>query len=167
MATQQTLVLVKPDGIVKSLTGNIITALSSPKRKIMGAKIVAVSRELAVEHYRHLKEKPFFEELIKYILGDYHTKRILALVYEGDDVINEVRAIAGATNPEEAHPETIRGKYGRIHSVTNVFENVIHASADETDAEREIKLWFKPEELVSRIYPVAKKKTTKEELVWA
>ena len=69
---QQTLVLVKPDGLKKSLTGNILTRLSETKLEIVAAKIVRVSRELAVEHYRHMTDKPYFEELIKYIRGELH-----------------------------------------------------------------------------------------------
>lgn len=163
---EQTLVLIKPDGLVKSLTGDILSSLSHPKRKIMGAKIVRVTRELAEEHYQHLKDEDFFDELIKYIMGEYHTKRVLALVYEGKDAIKDIRKIAGATHPEEAHPESIRGKYGRIHSKTNVFENVVHASANKEDAEREIKLWFRPDELVHTIYPTESKKVEIEKTFW-
>jgi len=147
---EQTLVLIKPDAIVKSLTGNIITRLSEAKLKIIGAKVVQVSRELAEKHYHKLKQekgKQVFENVLKYIQGNYHTKRVLALVYEGPNAIEGVRKIAGATNPEKAHPTSIRGQYGRIHSQTNVFENVIHASDSKEEAEREIGIWFKPEEI--------------------
>ncbi len=165
MAVEQTLVLVKPDGLVKSLTGDIILKLSSPKRKIMGAKIVTVTKELAEEHYKHLKDKPFFDELIRYIMGEFHTPRIMALVYEGKDAVKEIRDIAGSTNPEEAHPESMRGKYGRI-TTGGVFENVIHASENKKEAEREVKLWFKPTELVSTIYPVVEREVKKKEYIW-
>ena len=111
MKTQQALVLIKPDGIVKSLTGNIITELSDEGLIIVGAKIVQVTRELAEEHYLHLKEEKFFDELIKYIMGEYHTKRVLALVYEGKDVVNQIRTLIGLTDPEKADPISIRGKY--------------------------------------------------------
>lgn len=162
---QQTLILIKPDGIVKSLTGNIITELSDEGLIIVGTKIVEVTRELAEEHYQHLKEEKFFDELIRYIMGEYHTKRILALVYEGDNVIEKVRKVIGATNPELADPTTIRGKYGRITS-KGVFENVVHASENEKEAQREIKLWFRPRELVHTIYPIESKETTKVEFFW-
>lgn len=163
MTVQQTLVLIKPDGLVKSLTGNILTALSETKLIIVGAKIVQVSRELAVEHYRHLKEKPFFDELIRYITGEFHTKRVMALVYEGEGAIKKVREIAGSTNPEEASSISIRGKYGRITS-KGVYENAIHASENEEEAEREIKLWFEPDELFHKLYPT-ESKTIKEKKV--
>ena len=76
MAVQQTLVLVKPDGLIKSLTGNIMTKISEINLDLVGSKIVQVTKELAEEHYNHLKEEKFFDELIKYIMGQYHTKNI-------------------------------------------------------------------------------------------
>ena len=147
---ERTLILIKPDGLLKSLTGNIITRLSEAKLKIIGAKIVQVNQELAEQHYNKLKKEKgetVFQEVLKYIQGHYHTNRVFAMVYEGHDAIKKVRAIAGATNPEKADPTTIRGQYGRIHSQTNVFENVIHASENNDEAKREISLWFKKEEL--------------------
>ncbi len=178
MANQQSLVIIKPDGLVKSLTGNIISLLSETKLKIVGAKIIKVSRELAEKHYNKLKEEKIkehgpekgiaiYEEVLKYIQGHFHTDRVFALVYSGEDAINKIRQLSGSTNPEKADPITIRGKYGRINSRTNVFENVIHASDSEESAEREIKLWFKPEELTERIYPVKKAEQTQELEVWA
>jgi nucleoside-diphosphate kinase len=165
MTDQQTLVLVKPDGIVKSLTGNILTSLSDTSLIMVGAKVVQVTRELAEEHYNHLKEEKFYDELIQYILGEFHVKRVLALVYQGKDAVKKVRKMVGATNPEEAEPTSIRGRYGRI-TTQGVFENVVHASESEKEAEREIKLWFRPYELVQTIFPIETKKTTKEELFW-
>ena len=163
---QQTLVLIKPDGLKKSLTGNILTRLSETKLDIAAAKIVKVSRELAERHYDALKDKPFFPELIKYIMGDYHKKKVMALVYWGDDAIKKVRQICGSTNPEEADVVSIRGQYGRI-TTKGVYENVIHASANEQEAEREIKLWFEPDEVIKNIYstkPITSNKTFR---VWA
>lgn len=147
---ERTLVLLKPDAIVKSLTGNIITRLSEAKLKIIGAKIVQVDRSLAEKHYNKLKQEKgeeIFEGVLKYIQGHYHTKRVFALVYEGYNAISKIRKIAGTTNPEKAEPTTIRGQYGRIHSQTQVFENVIHCSENKEEADREVKLWFKSEEL--------------------
>ncbi len=114
--------------------------------------MVRVSRELAEEHYKALRDKPFFPELIKYIRGEMHDRRkVVAMVYYGEDAIEKVREIAGATNPEEADALSIRGSYGRILT-SGLYENVIHASANEEEAEREIKLWFKPDEVVFDIY---------------
>lgn len=166
---QQCLVLIKPDGLIKSLTGNILTTLTETKLIIVGAKIVQVDRELAEKHYHKLKEEKgeeIYEETLKYIQGHYHTDRVLALVYQGENAIEKIRKVAGETNPEKAEPTTIRGRYGRIVSSTGVFENVVHASDSEENAEREIKLWFEPNELSTVIYPTKEKKVTKNEIDW-
>ena len=149
---EQTLVLIKPDGLKKSLTGNVLTRLSETKLDIVAAKIVKVSRKLAEEHYYHMRDKSFFEELIKYIMGEYHKRKVMAMVYWGDEAISKVREICGSTNPEEADAVSIRGAYGRI-TTKGVYENVIHASRNKEDAEREIKLWFEPDEIIVDIYP--------------
>lgn len=177
MPIQQCLVIIKPDGLVKSLTGNIITAISETKLKIVGTKIVSVTKELAEKHYSELRERLIekfgeekgnnrFEEILNYIQGNYHTNRVLALVYEGENAIEKIRTLAGATNPEEAEPTTIRGRYGRINSKTQVFENVIHVSDSEESAKREIQLWFEPEELTSVIYSTKKQKVSMNKIVW-
>lgn len=165
MSKQQTLVLIKPDGLVKCLTGNIITELSDTGLILVGSKVVQVTRELAEEHYQNLREEKFFNELIRYIMGEYHVKRILALVYQGENAINKVRRVIGSTDPEKAEPTTIRGKYGRI-TKEGFFENAVHASENEKEAEREIKLWFRPEELVSNIYPTESKEVKKTGYFW-
>ena len=163
---QQTLVLIKPDGLKKSLTGNILTRLSETKLDIVGAKIVKVSRELAEEHYAALRDKPFFGELIKYIMGEYHKKKVMALVYWGEDTIGKVREICGETNPEEADAVSIRGAYGRI-TTKGVYENVIHASENPQDAEKEIKLWFQPDEIIVDMYPVTEVEEKTKKRTWA
>lgn len=168
MKIQQSLIIIKPDGMIKSLTGNILTALSETHLKIVGAKVLRVPRELAEEHYKDLKIKrpDIYESTIKYIMGEFHTDRVLALVYHGENAIEKVREISGETNPEKASPTTIRGRYGRINSKTGVFENAVHTSDSEESAEREIKLWFSPSELAEQIYPVKSVKQEKEILVW-
>jgi len=151
--SQAALILIKPDGLKKSLTGNILTRLSETKLEIVAAKVVRVSQELAEEHYKHLRDKPFFGELIQYLRGELHDRRkVMALLYWGKDAITKCREIAGATNPEEADPTSIRGSYGRI-TTQGVYENVIHVSSDEKEAEREIKLWFQPDEIIVSLYP--------------
>ncbi len=163
----KTLILIKPDGLAKSLTGNILTRLSETKLEIAAAKIVRVSKELAESHYQHLSDKPFFSELIQYIQGAYHSrKKVLAMVYVGDNAIDKVRQIAGATNPEEADSVSIRGQYGRI-TTKGVYENVIHASANPEDAEREIKLWFEPDEIIYELYPSQIAEVTTKKRVWS
>lgn len=168
MANQATLILIKPDGLKKSLTGNILTRLSETKLEIVGARIATVSKDLAQEHYRHLKDKPFFDDLIKYIRGEFHNRhKVMALVYWGEDAIKKCRQLAGSTNPEEAESTSIRGSYGRI-TTSGVYENVIHVSSEEQEAQREIKLWFHPEDIIVNLYPtketIEKKKKVK---IWA
>lgn len=166
MKEEPTLVIVKPDGLKKSLTGNILTRLSESKLKIIGAKVIAVSRELAQKHYQHLADKPFFPELIQYIMGEpYEDNRVMALVYWGVDAINKVRRIAGATNPEEADPVSIRGAYGRILT-SGLFENVVHASSSIEEAAREIKLWFEPSEIVYDLFAYGHQEQVRNVRVW-
>lgn len=152
---QYTLVIFKPDSLIKAITGNIISRLSEARLRIIGAKVVQVDKELAGKHYSHLIDKPFFEDLYNYFSGkvyghDY--ERVLVFVYTGHDAIRLVRQIAGATNPLDADPTTIRGAYGRI-TKNGIMENVIHCSDSEEAAEREIKLWFEKHEIIGDIYP--------------
>ncbi|MFA5068722.1 MAG: nucleoside-diphosphate kinase [Candidatus Omnitrophota bacterium] len=164
---EATLVLIKPDGLKKSLTGNILTRLSETKLDIVAARVTNVSVDIAKAHYRALAEKPFFAELIKYIQGEFHDKRkVMAMVYCGEGAIDKIRKIAGATNPEEADSVSIRGQYGRI-TTKGVYENVIHASANQADAEREIKLWFNPSEIIVDLYPTKQVESVNRERVWA
>ncbi|MDP1729503.1 MAG: nucleoside-diphosphate kinase [archaeon] len=178
MVNQQCLVLIKPDGLAKSLTGNIITVLSETKLKIVGTKIVRVSKELAEAHYSELRQrllekfgeekgKSIFESTLRYVQGEYHTDRVLAMVYQGENAIEKIRILAGNTNPEEADFTTIRGKYGRINSKTNVFENVVHVSDSEINSQREIQLWFEPSEITDIIYPTKKESKKVDKIVWA
>lgn len=150
MATEDTLILIKPDGAARRLTGLTIDRLDASGLQMVAAKMVGVSEKLAREHYASLSDKPFFENLIKYIRGEFHglkDHRVFAMIYRGDNAIKRVREIAGATNPEQAAGGTIRGSFGRV-TTAGQFENVIHASSDPSDAARECKLWFKPEEIL-------------------
>ncbi len=166
MANEATLILIKPDGLKKSLTGNILTRLSETKLEIVAAKMVRVSHELAAEHYEHLKDKPFFEDVLKYLMGEFHDRRkVMALIYWGEGASAKCRALAGATNPEEADSVSIRGSYGRI-TTRGVYENVIHVSANSTDAQREIKLWFEPDEIIVDLFPSRLAVETKEKREW-
>jgi nucleoside-diphosphate kinase len=180
MELEQSLVLIKPDALQQSMTGVIITQLSGYHTGLAfaAAKIVEVSRELAKEHYAEHKYKPFFNELADFLTGKQHyldseasLRRVEALVYFGKDAIKKIRKIAGPTNPEDARltsPGSIRsmgskvpikGKDGEI--LYTRFDNLVHASADTESAEKEIKLWFKPEEIPHglRIFPTSVSKT--------
>ncbi len=165
---EQALILIKPDGLSKSLTGNILTRLSETKLEIVAARMTRATRKLAENHYKHLRDKPFFEEVVKYLCGEFHDrKKVMAMVYWGEDAISKCRKLAGATNPEEAESTSIRGSFGRI-TTRGVYENVIHVSSNREDAEREIKLWFSPDEIIVELYP--SKETTLNSFkkkVWA
>lgn len=163
---EPTLILIKPDGLVKSLTGNILARLSETKLEIVAAKMVRVTDELAKEHYCHMKDKPFFGELIKYLKGELHDRcKVMVMVYYGEGAILKVRQLAGATNPEEANTVTIRGQFGRI-TTKGVYENVIHTSGNVQEAEREIKLWFKPCEIIVDLYPTKIISQNTKEKTW-
>ena len=147
------LVIVKPDGISKGLVGHIITKFFQTDLEIIATKILKASKELAEEHYKHIKGKPFYNEVIEYLLGNYHNQqRVMVFVYSGRNAIRKCRDLAGDTNPEMAIPTSIRGSLGRI-TAKGAFENVIHVSSDISEAEREIKLWFNPGEIDAKLYP--------------
>ena len=159
------LVIIKPDGVNKGLVGNVFRKFTPSKLEIIGLQVFRASRFLAEEHYMHLRGKPFFEEIVTYLTGTYHKqKQIIGVVYYGEKAIHKCRTIAGATNPEEADPMSIRGAFGRI-TTKGVFENVVHVSSDKKEAEREIKLWFKPDDLIVKLYPT--KIVTEKKRVWA
>jgi nucleoside-diphosphate kinase len=169
MKIEQALVLIKPDGMKKSLVGNILSRLSSLNAIIVASKVLKVSRELAEKHYNGIKNKPFFDETINSLQGNFYEEqwhRVMAFVYQGENLIFNIRELVGFANPEKANSNSIRGSYGRITS-DGIFETVIHCSSSTYEAEREIKLWFNPYEIVNTIYPVIKKIFEgKEELCW-
>ncbi|MBI3009695.1 MAG: nucleoside-diphosphate kinase [Candidatus Omnitrophica bacterium] len=147
MSKEATLVLIKPDAAKKGLTGIVLSRLDVLQLEIVGAKVIEVSRELAEEHYKHIRGKPFFEETVEYIQGKLHGVRaILAFVFYGENAVERIREVAGATNPEKAGPTSIRGSMGRI-TTSGLMENLLHASSDASEAKREIQLWFSSKEL--------------------
>lgn len=149
MAVQETLVLIKPDATHRNLIGPVLAKLEEAKLSLAAAKLMIVSEKLANDHYVDHVGKPFFPQLVEYITGKLHGGKVpvLALVYKGEDAIMKIRALAGETNPEKAKTDTIRGMFGRI-TTAGVFENVVHASANPLEAEREVNMWFKREEFV-------------------
>ena len=117
---EQTLVLIKPDAMVKNLAGNIIQEINSSGLKMVAMKLVNVQRELAEQHYEEHKDKPFFDKLVKHLTGELHNhENVIAIVYRGKDAISKVREIAGSTHPEDADFTSLRGRYGRVHSQTD------------------------------------------------
>jgi nucleoside-diphosphate kinase len=148
MRVQSALVLIKPDGVQKGIAGEVISLFLAGDLKLTGMKLVQVSPRLAQAHYQHLSEKSFFKEIVSYLMGDLHGKNpVVAMVYTGVDAVVKCRRIAGATNPEEANPKSVRGKFGRV-TTKGVFENLVHASSDNKEARREIALWFKKSEVL-------------------
>ena len=137
---QRTLVLIKPDAVQRGLIGEIICRLERRGLLMVGGKFMMVSQDLAETHYGAHKGKPFYKGLIKYITSS----PIFAMIWEGPDVIKAVRHTMGATDPFEAEPGTIRHDFA-----LGVGRNLTHASDSPESAEKEIALWFKPEEYVS------------------
>ena len=166
--SEAVLIVIKPDGMSKGLLPQIFTRLNETRLELVAARVLKVSRSLVAEHYKHIKGKPFYTMTIKHMLGDYHkNKKVLAMIYCGAGAVKKCRDMTGATNPEEADPASIRGAYGCV-TPNGVFENIIHASSDKKEAEREIKLWFSPEEILVKLYKTKTKnlKSSKKQ-VWA
>ncbi|GAP14768.1 nucleoside diphosphate kinase [Longilinea arvoryzae] len=137
---ERTFVMVKPDGVQRGLAGEVILRLERRGLKLVGAKFMQVSRELAETHYAVHKGKPFYEGLVRYITS----APVMAMVWEGPNAIQAVRQTMGATRPTEAAPGTVRHDFA-----LEVGRNLTHASDGPETAVAEIGLWFKPSELVS------------------
>jgi nucleoside-diphosphate kinase len=162
---EQTLALIKPDALKNSLTGYVFSQLSEFHTKLIfaGTKVVHVTHMLAEVHYEEHKGKVFYPSLIEYITGQVHytdkphRQRVIAIVYQGPNAVKKVREVCGPTNPHVAREQ----KPGCIRSLGTIvalkdeagreigerMDNLIHASATDEEAEREIKLWFKPNEI--------------------
>ena len=130
---QRTFAMLKPDAVKRRLTGTILSRFEQRGIKIIAAKTLMISEELAKTHYGEHSEKPFFNDLVSYITSG----PVFAMVLESDDVISQVRKMVGATNPKEADVGTIRGDYA-----IDLGRNVIHASDSEESTVREIGLFF-------------------------
>ncbi len=141
---ERTLVFLKPSAVIRGLMGEIISRIERKGLKITAMKLLKLSREKAEELYEMHKEKAFFQELVSHVTSG----PVLAMVIEGPNAIAVMRNLIGKTNPLEASPGTIRGDYA-----LNVTKNVIHASDSPENAEREIKIFFKEEEIVDYTKP--------------
>jgi nucleoside-diphosphate kinase len=137
---EQTLVLVKPDGVQRGLIGEVISRLERRGLKLAAAKFMQVSQELAETHYAIHKGKPFYEGLIQYITS----APVMAMVWEGPNAVAAVRQTMGATRPTEAAPGSLRHDFA-----LEVGRNLTHASDLPENAVKEVELWFKKDELVS------------------
>lgn len=131
--------MLKPGVLNRRIVGEVINRLERKGLKLVGLKMMNISEELAGKHYAEHKEKPFFGDLVSYITS----APVVAMVWQGDDCVTLVRKLCGATKPSEAAPGTIRGDFC-LHTQFNV----IHASDSDASAEREINLFFKPEEII-------------------
>ena len=148
MAKQTTLVIIKPDTLKRGLAGIVLSRLEELRLELIAAKAVRVDRALAEAHYQNIRGRAFYDETLDYLQGKLHgTSCVLALVLWGENAIERVRQLAGATHPEKADPMSLRGSLGRMMTA-GLMENVLHASSDDAEAEREIRLWFKPHELL-------------------
>jgi nucleoside-diphosphate kinase len=136
---ERTLVLVKPDGVQRQLTGRILARYEERGLKVVGLKLVHVDRDLAERHYAAHREKPFFGGLVEFIIS----APLVALALEGPNAISVVRAINGATRPHEAAPGTIRGDFA-----LETAQNIVHASDGPEAAVSELALWFNDTELL-------------------
>ena len=135
---ERTLVLIKPDGVQRLLTGRILARFEERGLKLVGLKLIRVDRELAERHYAVHRQKPFFGGLVDFITSS----PLVAAAFEGPNAIEVVRAMVGATRPHEAAPGTIRGDFA-----LETAQNLVHASDGAETAATELALWFRPDEL--------------------
>ena len=136
---ERTYIMIKPDAVQRGLIGEIVSRFENKGLQLMGMKLMLIPKETAEKHYGEHKGKKFFEPLISYITSG----PVLAMVWEGEDAVSVCRNMMGKTNPKEAMPGTIRCDFGM-----QTGRNIIHGSDSPESAEREIAIFFKPEELV-------------------
>ncbi|MCJ7621923.1 MAG: nucleoside-diphosphate kinase [Anaerolineaceae bacterium] len=136
---EQTLVLVKPDAVQRGLIGEVISRLEKRGLKLITARFLQVSKELAEQHYKVHLGKPFYEGLIEYITSS----PVMAMVWEGPGAIRAVRQTMGTTNPLDAAPGSIRHDFA-----LTIGRNLTHASDSLENAKKEIALWFQPDEIL-------------------
>ena len=137
---ERTFIMIKPDGVQRHLTGEIMHRFERKGFTLVGLKMMQVSRELAEKHYGVHKERPFFNSLIEFITS----APVIAMVWEGENVVSAARNIIGATNPTTAAPGSIRGDFG-----VSIGRNLIHGSDAIETAQTEVALWFTSEELLN------------------
>lgn len=136
---ERTLVLVKPNGVARGLVGEVVSRLERRGFEIKAARMLVVSQDLAERHYAEHVGKPFYADLVDFITSG----PVFAMVVQGPSAISVVRAMMGATNPLNAAPGTVRGDFA-----LDMGQNVVHSSDGPESAEREISLFFAPEDLV-------------------
>uniref|UniRef100_A0A3B4AMP9 Nucleoside diphosphate kinase B n=1 Tax=Periophthalmus magnuspinnatus TaxID=409849 RepID=A0A3B4AMP9_9GOBI len=137
---ERTFIAVKPDGVQRRLVGQIIHRFERRGFKLIGLKLLQVSKDLLSEHYCQLTKKPFYPDLVNYMTSG----PVVAMVWEGPDIVKTSRMMVGHTNPAEAHAGTIRADFS-----FHVSRNVVHASDSTEGAQREIQLWFDGQDLLN------------------
>ena len=140
MASEQTLILVKPDGVQRKLIGTILSRIENKGLNIIAMKMIQVTAELSKQHYAEHVEKPFYPDLEGFITS----APVVALIVEGPEAVSVMRTVIGATNGREAAPGTIRGDYGSSRQM-----NMIHGSDSVESANREIGIYFTDAEICS------------------
>jgi len=136
-AVEETLVVVKPDGVARNLTGEILRRIEAKGYQLVDLRMLQPERELLEEHYAEHAGKPFYEPLVEFMLSG----PVVAIRVAGNRVIEGVRSLIGSTEPTAAAPGSIRGDLGRDWGTT-VTQNLIHASDSPESAARELALWF-------------------------
>jgi nucleoside-diphosphate kinase len=134
---ERTLILVKPDGVTRSLVGEVISRVERKGYKVVGLKMMTPTREILAKHYAEHEGKPFYEPLLEFMLSG----PIVAMIAEGNRVIEGFRKLAGTTDPTTAEPGTIRGDLARDQG-TKVVQNIVHGSDSPESAAREIAIFF-------------------------
>jgi nucleoside-diphosphate kinase len=151
---ERTLVLIKPDGVERGLIGEIISRFEKRGFKIVGMKMVRVNKELAMKHYTEDISKRRGEIVRKKLMDFVVNNHVIAICLEGVDAVENIRKMVGDTEPKTALPGTIRGDYSHMSykyadDKRMAIPNLVHASANKEEAEKEISLWFSQEELFS------------------
>jgi nucleoside-diphosphate kinase len=142
MKKERTFVMIKPDAVQRGLVGNIISRFERKGIKLVAMKLASINKELAEKHYGIHKGKPFFEPTVKYITSS----PVVAMILEGNNAIELVRDMMGATDPQKADMGTIRGDFGQF-----IGRNIVHGSDGPDTAKFEMNLWFKSEEIANYI----------------
>jgi len=140
MKKERTFVLIKPDAVQRGLVGHIISRFEQKGIKLVAMKLTSANKELVEKHYEIHRGKPFFEPTVKYITSS----PVVAMILEGNNAIDMIRGMMGATDPQKADMGTIRGDFGQF-----IGKNIVHGSDGPDTAEFEMNLWFKPEEIAN------------------
>jgi nucleoside-diphosphate kinase len=135
--TERTLVLVKPDGVARGLSGEVIRRIEAKGYRLVALELRSATTDLLAQHYAEHRDKPFYAPLVEFMLSG----PVVAMIVEGERVVEGFRSLAGATDPTVALPGTIRGDLGRDWGLA-VQQNLVHGSDATESAEREISIWF-------------------------